>query len=400
MHPVRRRILIFLPQLTLGGAERQGLILAKHLQSLGHDVEVWGFPPVASPPTLVPELEASGLLHRTLARWPSVMPEKELWYGRIRRTLWRTLEWPRQVRQDRALLPEDFAPFDVVIPCTFWPSLMAGLWREELGAKTVYWGHVGGVDAAGIQYTPWLIRRILKGANRFIANSAAGARFLDDTLGLPSGTTQVRRNAWVEENPLQDAVDAQSSSSSRGADAAMPQLIHVANLYPEKDLETVLDAVALLAARGMPCRLNVVGRILTEAHRAALLSRVDALGITAQVVFHGQLSGTEVRRLSAKMTAGVLSSRSEGCPNAVMEYMARGLPVVATDIPATRELLDPSQHRWLVPVGDADAMAQAMARLLASDRLRSEATRINRARVTNEFAIDRALRSWVEEVVA
>jgi glycosyltransferase involved in cell wall biosynthesis len=81
-------------------------------------------------------------------------------------------------------------------------------------------------------------------------------------------------------------------------------------------------------------------------------------------------------------------------PNSVMEYMYRGLPVVATDIPGVREVVGSDNARWLFPVGDA-ASLQALVTRLARDRdLRRALGAANRRRIISEFDVGKIMRQW------
>jgi glycosyltransferase involved in cell wall biosynthesis len=77
-------------------------------------------------------------------------------------------------------------------------------------------------------------------------------------------------------------------------------------------------------------------------------------------------SRTDVPRLLMASDIGVLSSHSEGLSNAVIEYMAAGLPVVCTDVGGNPELIKDDVNGYVVPVSDSESMAAAMIRLLSN----------------------------------
>lgn len=132
----------------------------------------------------------------------------------------------------------------------------------------------------------------------------------------------------------------------RPADGAMT-LFHLANLYPEKDAETVLDAISLLNESGIRCRLHLAGSFNNDRHKEALDERIARRGIENCVVIHGGVGRAVVQRLLREAHIGLLSSKSKGLPNSVMEDMYRGLPVVATDIPGLREVVGEGNTKWL-----------------------------------------------------
>jgi glycosyltransferase involved in cell wall biosynthesis len=73
----------------------------------------------------------------------------------------------------------------------------------------------------------------------------------------------------------------------------------------------------------------------------------------------------------------VLSSQSESAPNALLESMTAGLPVVGTDVPGIREILPPEQTASLAPPGDAETLANALVRLIDDPNARERLGRRN-----------------------
>ncbi|WP_058554383.1 glycosyltransferase [Thiohalocapsa sp. ML1] len=153
---------------------------------------------------------------------------------------------------------------------------------------------------------------------------------------------------------------------------AGPVLIAVGGLRKVKDFATLLRAFALLPpATG--ARLIVLGE---GKERAPLTALIRRLGISDRVDLHGFVP--DPFPYLARASALVLSSRREGLPNVVVEAMALGKPVAATDCPGgVRDLLQDGALGPLTPVGDAAALSGSMATLLAapadSARLRAAA---------------------------
>jgi glycosyltransferase involved in cell wall biosynthesis len=138
------------------------------------------------------------------------------------------------------------------------------------------------------------------------------------------------------------------------------------------------------------------GAFLSEADREAFSALSRALGVQDRVVDHGSSSRSELARLLSQADIGLLSSRSEGQPNSVMEYMGFGLPVVGTRIPGIRELLGPDGEEWLFDVGDAEGFAGAVRHLAEDAALRAKIGRSNRRRITEVYAPERVLPRWGE----
>ena len=384
------RILIFLPCLTLGGAERQGLIVARYLKERGHDVEVWGFPVAAGSATLITELRRHDLRHLELASRPYLdwQFSKDglsfaFFIGYYR--------WSKHLQRFASIMPQRI--FDAIIPFTFWPSLIACLMREKLGADKCYWNHRGGYDDAGVLHNTFLANQVLKHGPQFLANSRAGARFLQDKFGLSSAQITVIPNAYVT-----DGEGSKSGSVPKDSRSTELSLIQVANFFPEKDYDTLLGALQMLNEQGTLCRLHFCGGFLSDSNRSKFFARVRELGIQHLVVHHGTMTRRDVFRLLLDSDIGLLSSKSEGQPNSVMEYMYIGLPVIATKIPGIQEIVGEENEKWLFQVGDAKGLAGLIRSLKENPALRAELGQRNRQRIIEHFGPEQVLPRWAELV--
>ncbi|MFA9430134.1 glycosyltransferase [Egicoccus sp. AB-alg2] len=142
-------------------------------------------------------------------------------------------------------------------------------------------------------------------------------------------------------------------------DGAPPVVLGAGRLAPPKDFGTLLEAFAQVR-RQRPVRLVVLGE---GPEREGLLTRAAELGVADDVAMPG--FDPNPYRYMARAGVFVLSSRREGLPGALIEAMACGTRVVATDCPSgAAEVLDDGRHGRLVPVGDATSMASAIAAAL------------------------------------
>jgi glycosyltransferase involved in cell wall biosynthesis len=168
-------------------------------------------------------------------------------------------------------------------------------------------------------------------------------------------------------------------------------VVSVARLHPQKDLPTLLEAVALLGRR-VPVRLALVGEGPEEV---ALRAKVAALGLERTVVFTGPRPNAADELAAADVVA--ISSRWESGPLVLVEAMLLGRPVVTTPVGLATDLVVDGETAMLVPVGDAEAMAAAL-RTLSHDRARTEAIgAAGRARATTRYGSE-ALVSRVADV--
>jgi glycosyltransferase involved in cell wall biosynthesis len=145
------------------------------------------------------------------------------------------------------------------------------------------------------------------------------------------------------------------------------RLLFVGRLAAVKDLPTLIRAVALAAPRVTGLALSVVG---DGPVRQELERLTHSLGVEDRVSFFGQQLDTERFFYSADALA--MSSVSEGLPMSLLQAMSIGLPAVLTDVGGMREVLGFSGGGLLAPVGDAEAMAEAIVKLAIDEALREE----------------------------
>lgn len=158
------------------------------------------------------------------------------------------------------------------------------------------------------------------------------------------------------------------------------ELSCVGQLQPAKGVHVLLDAVALLAARGRRVRLTLVG---DGPYKASLGARARELGI--EVVFTGRLGQAEVSHVYARSDAFVLASFAEGVPVVLMEAMRHGVPCVATRITGIPELIRDGVDGLLVTPSDVYELAGAIQSLLDDRGLASRLARSAQTRVREHY---------------
>ncbi|TQL88221.1 glycosyltransferase involved in cell wall biosynthesis [Actinoallomurus bryophytorum] len=183
-------------------------------------------------------------------------------------------------------------------------------------------------------------------------------------------------------NGLPDS--AFEAAAPAGLPAESPVILCVANLKVYKGHRFLLEAVARLHDRNLRCTLVLVGK---GPERHALEEQAARLKI--DVRFLG--TRTDVEALLARADVAVLPSLHEGMSNAVMEAMAAGLPVVATEVGGTGELL--RGRGILVPPSDSEALADGLGQVLADPalaaRLGAAARAWSRERLHVDAMVDR-----------
>jgi glycosyltransferase involved in cell wall biosynthesis len=167
----------------------------------------------------------------------------------------------------------------------------------------------------------------------------------------------------------------------RGSGEARPVIICVANLIAYKGHATLLEAAAMLKARAIGFQLRLVG---DGPERLALEAATDRLGLRDHVEFMGRRD--DVRDLLDVADIAVLPSHFEGLPNAVMEAMAAGVPVVATAVGGTSSLL--ARGGGLsVPPRDPGALADALGRLLTEPSARARCGAAGRKTIEDHYSL-------------
>jgi glycosyltransferase involved in cell wall biosynthesis len=169
--------------------------------------------------------------------------------------------------------------------------------------------------------------------------------------------------------------------------AGGPHLVAIGRLAEQKGLPVLVEAVARAAPALPGLRLTLVG---DGPLRASLAGQIARAGLGERVRLAGWLDEAGVRAELAAATALALPSFAEGLPMVLMEAFAAGRPALATAIAGHPELVD-AETGWLVPAGDAGALAQAIAALAATPPERLAAMgAAARARVLARHDIDRS----------
>jgi len=165
--------------------------------------------------------------------------------------------------------------------------------------------------------------------------------------------------------------------------AGRPLVAVVANLWPVKGHRTLLEAIARVHAHRPEARFALVG---DGPERSFLERRIADLHLEGVV----ELLGTryDVPAILSRAEAACLPSQAEGLPNAIMEAMAASLPVVATDVGGTPELVLPGETGFLAPSGDPVRLADALLAVLADPEEARQMGARGRRLVAGAYSLD------------
>jgi len=169
-----------------------------------------------------------------------------------------------------------------------------------------------------------------------------------------------------------------------------PLAVYAGRLHEAKGLADLVAAWEAIVGRWPNARLCLAGE---GPLRETLAEQIEVRGLDGRVVLAGTFD--QVDELLAAADLFVLPSHQEGMSLALLEAMAAGLPIVATDIPGNRDLLAADRHALLVPPGDPAALAAAIGRLLDEPELAAELGAAARDRVAGEFSLAKCVQEHV-----
>lgn len=349
-------------KLDQGGAERQLVTLAKALRERGQDIHVVLF---YAGGVFDGELAAAGVpVHYAgkRGRWDVVG-------FLLRLTL--------ILRRLRAVVIYSFLDL---------PNILAALCHPAVGRTRLVWS----IRAAGMemQHYDWLSRlipkleaRLSRSADVVVANSRAGKDWAI-SRGFPPDKMVVIENGIDTERFRFDAAGRERVRSEWHVGAGEQLIGLVARLDVMKDHPNFLKACALLAEKRRNLRFVCVGGG-ASTHREELEAIAEDLKIVDRLIWAGPRS--DMPAVLSALDIASSSSFGEGFSNAIAEAMACERPCVVTDVGDSARIVGDTGE--VVPPRDADALAEAMARMLDRIAGNIDIGRRARARVVEEFSV-------------
>jgi glycosyltransferase involved in cell wall biosynthesis len=353
-----RRIAFCITELEPGGAERALVELATRLDRRQFEPVVYclGARPEGNP-SLADRLEQSGvLLHCFGARHTWQLP----WIA------------SRLVRRMRADAPH-------IAQCFLFHANVLGAWAaHRAGVPHVF----SGIRVADRRHNGHLrlMRWVDPWIERHVCVSQMVREFSGATGGLPAEKLVVIPNGV-------DLARFANSDGKMPRDFPVPSgrrwITCVGRLDEQKNLAWLLDRMPSVFSAQPDHDLLLVG---VGPQRAQLEQQAARLGISPRVHFVGYRR--DVPEILAASDVLVLPSRWEGMPNVVLEAMAAGKPVVATDVEGVGEALGPASAQQVVRAGHAEAFAAKLNLILSDAALADSLGRENQQRVRAFYSID------------
>ncbi len=355
-------IALFLPSLRGGGAERMMLNLARGFAERGLTVRL-----------ILAKAEGP-----YLDRVPPGVQMIDLEARRVLMSLPGLVRYLKH-RQPAALLST--LPNANVV--ALWARRIAGVPTRVVVRESNMLSQVARHTAlTRVRLLPFMARCFYPWADGIVAVSQGVAEDLAHITGLPLHRIRVIYNPVVTPELLEKAKEPVNHPWFNPGKP--PVIIGVGRLTRQKDFSTLIRAFALVRQR-RPARLIILGE---GEERPLLNTLIRELGLAGDVALPGFVGNPYA--YVARAAVFVLSSIWEGLPNVLIEALATGTPVVSTDCESgPAEILENGKYGRLVPVGDVDALAEAILATLnaplAGEILRSRAREFSLECITDQY---------------
>lgn len=358
-----KKIIFLLGNMNLGGAERQALFLAQYLQEREHArIEVWG---IGETGLVAKMCDDTGIL------WKNIPFN---FGGGIVRGFIGAVRFSRRIRE---------AAPDVLLPYTWFPNVLCGVVWRSTGARCCIWNQRdSGVFLDPARFAHRLAARLTP---FFISNSPHAAAFLTDRFGVDLRCLAVIPNGVRLEPPRDDRI---SWRRRLGVDENGFVGCMVANFSQLKDHATAVRAwrfvVNQLATCGRRAMLVLAGR--DDGTASSINSLIRELDLDRDVCILDSVD--DVTGLLASCDIGVHCSEHEGCPNAVLEEMAVGLPVAGSDNSGVRMALGEGCEAFLALYQDSEELAQRILKFAMDSKYRTIVGDNNKKRVLDFYSVE------------
>ena len=255
---------------------------------------------------------------------------------------------------------------------------------------------------------------------RFVSKAAAGARVIVHYHSLEEESRTDKRRRATRTPIAADLVIANSEATARSVSRGEPLVVYpgvnalrkilrrtagdtivvgaAARLVPVKGISYLIEALALLAGHSPAIRLEIAGHGPEQLKLEAAAARE---GVADRVKFLGWVD--DVASTLDKWDIVALPSLAEGLGIAALEAMARGIPVVATEVGGLTEVIADGTTGFLVPAKDPQALADRISQLAKDRALREKIGAAARERVKERFSVEResqAIQSAYQSLLA
>ena len=363
--PRKRKIFYLVDSFNIGGTETQAVELARRMDPAQYDV------------TLACLRKEGPLLERLNGSTVNVVEFHPKGGIDSPRGLYQVARMVAYLRRGK---------FDVVHAHDLWSNMIGIVAGELAGVPVIV------TSQRDLSHGDWYQGRRKKWLRR--AQNASSA-ILTNARMIREGLVGQEGLAAEKVRVIYNGVDLDKFESSPSMRAKLfpgmeraKLIVLVGNMHTDvKGHPTLIAAAPKVVSRLPQARFVLVG---DGGQRKDFEAAAQAAGVGANFMFLGRRN--DVADILAACDIAVLPSAAEGMPNAVLEYMAAGLPVVASAVGGNLEVIADGATGLLVPPGDAEALGKGLLRLLADDVLALRVARKGRELVEQRFSFERLTR--------
>jgi glycosyltransferase involved in cell wall biosynthesis len=266
----------------------------------------------------------------------------------------------------------------------------AAVWFWNFFVNAPYAICLRGGDVPGFRpYDFGLVHRVMSPLLRQVWQKASAV--VANSQGLRAMATRFDDEVPVQVIP--NGVDLNTFANPE-RNWESPRLLFVGRVVYQKGLDLLLDA--LVDLRHLDWQLDIVG---DGPRRRLLAAQADRLGLGDRVFFKGWQPREALPEIFRRATLFVYPSRHEGMPNAVLEAMASGLPVVATQIPGNEELVEDGRTGRLVPTEDRDALRAVLEEMIGDPETRQRMGTAARGAVEKKYTWEGVARAYLDLIL-
>lgn len=361
------KAIFLIPNLSPGGIQTQVFYLATYLKiHYQIEVQVYGF--VAMQAEFTDRLEEGGIKWAFKPKFGNLIWNYDSLSILQRVRLWASL-WFFLMRHPRSVILPYTKNLD-----TFFNALVSLTWVKR-SFSFERGGHFEPKKEADSR-----INRLRRSAQPiYVSNSRHGKLAIQTIKGIQP------ENIYIVPN----GIDIDKFQYKPRKERSPVVITMVANYFPEKEHQFVIHAISRVSEETRSgIRIQFVGlgsgsMCFDNFEKAKCL--VNELNLNDCIEFLG--SSSNINDILSGSDIGLLASRSEGCPNAILEYMASGLPILASQIPGIEELMTEENSPFLFETGNFKDFEVKLEKLIGNANLRSELGLLNLKHVRSNYSV-------------
>jgi len=369
---VKKKVLILLPVFDLGGAEKQGLYAAKELKDHGkYEPVIWAFN--KSSGNLIPLIDAEGIPHKNLnIEFSDLNSTKSRFFSYLRVI--------RLLRKER---------FYGMLPFTYHANLLTIFCFRFAGIKKALWFQIameyhigfGRFEKIGLMFKPV-----------YASNSYTAGTYIKTRHGLKADEkVHFIPNPLEVKQEIKSIIEWRKELGFSDKDFVFGM---VANFYQEKDHLTLLKSVKTLKEKGANFKLILVGDNTREDNYIlSLKSFILDNELYDIVKFAGVVN--DIPGLLKSLDCALLTSTTEGSPNALIEYVAYGIPVIVSNIGPNIEIVG-KEYPYIFKATDTGLLTEKMEEMISKSGELSSLLKTNQDRVLSTFNQEENLKAFLE----